>query len=177
MNPLKSRNLFVALTLGSIFMSPCLARGNDISIKDGFGEEVQIKHGWFGTKKKVVKDALGDSYVQNQGLFGGSNKEVNVLGNSFKNKKGVFGGSQTEGSTILGDKVTTKKGIFGRRTTSVDLSGSASALKSLFAASKQNSLPVQKQYPLQQQQYPLQQQKQYPLDQQNPLSDPNYLPE
>jgi len=129
-NILNATALTVLVTALSIV--PALARGNDLTIKDGFGEEIQVQNGFFGHKTKVVKDRLGDGYAQKTGWFGSKEQDVNVLGNQLKRKKGVFGGEDISGSTIFGDNVTTKKGIFGRRKTTVDVSGSAAALQSLF---------------------------------------------
>jgi hypothetical protein len=116
--------------------APVLARGNDLVIKDGFGEQVTVKHGFFGRKTTVVKDRLGDGYATKTGLFGSKEQDVNVLGNSFQRKKGLLGSTEISGGTIFGDKVQTKKGIFGRRTTYVDASGSATAIKALWDANK-----------------------------------------
>lgn len=128
----KVNGAMLALTLAAITTAPALARGNDLVIKDGFGEQVVVKHGWFGKKTVTVKDRLGDGYTTNKGLFGTKEQSVNILGNGFTRKKGLFGGSQINGSTILGDKITTKKGIFGRRTTEVDVSGASQAIKALW---------------------------------------------
>jgi hypothetical protein len=100
-----------------------MARGNDIIFKTGKGEEVTIKNGFFGGKKKVVKDRFGNKYESKKGWFGTRETDASVLGNSFQRKKGILGGSDISGSTIFGDTIRTKKGIFGRRTTEVDVSG------------------------------------------------------
>jgi hypothetical protein len=135
-----TQNNFNALLLVALVSAastlPALARGNDLTVKDGFGEEVKVTNGFFGHKTRVVKDRLGDGYAQKKGWFGSEEQDANVLGNSFKRKKGILGGSDLEGSTIFGDKVVTKKGIFGRRKTEVDVSGSASAIKALFNKGK-----------------------------------------
>ena len=129
-------NVVVAGFVILSFANCAFASGNDLTIKDGFGEEVVIKNGLFGTKQHVVKDRLGDKFVQKKSVFGSKDTEVNVLGNSFKKKKGLFGSSEIEGTSILGDKVTTKKGWFGRRTTTVDVSGVSSVIRDLFAGRK-----------------------------------------
>ena len=120
------------LLLSLIFVSPAIARGNDWTITDGMGEELQVKNGFFGKKKAVVKDRMGNGFKKETGIFGGSTTEASVLGNGFKKKKGIFGGSEIAGSTIFGDSVQTKKGIFGRRSTTVDLSGSSKLIQSFF---------------------------------------------
>lgn len=129
------RRLGLTLTVLTCLLAsqfaPALARGNDLTIKSGFGEELTIENGFFGRKKRKVKDRMGNSVEHDTGLFGTKQTSVNALGNSFSRKKGLFGGSQIEGSTILGDKVTTKKGLFGRRKTTVDLSGVSGAIQGL----------------------------------------------
>ncbi len=127
--------MIVASTIG-----PALARGNDLIIKDGFGEEIQVKRGFFGRDTKIVKDRMGNGFATKKGLFGSKEQDVNVLGNSFSRKKGLLGGSQVQGSTIFGDRVTTKKGIFGRRTTTVDASGVSSVVKNLWDKNKDSIL-------------------------------------
>ncbi len=120
------------LLLSLVFVSPALARGNDWTITDGMGEEIQVRNGFFGKKSAVVKDRLGNGFKKEKGIFGGTTTEASILGNGFKKKKGILGGSDISGSTIFGDTVQTKKGIFGRRTTTVDLSGSSKLIQSFF---------------------------------------------
>ncbi len=126
----------VAMLLSMSSSLSALARGNDLTITTGHGEELQIKNGFFGRKNVEIKDRLGDKYVQKKGLFGSKETSVNLLGNQVQKKKGWFGGSDISGQDILGDKVTTKKGIFGRRTTTVDVSGAASVIQNLFSDKK-----------------------------------------
>lgn len=116
---------------GLAALAPALSAPADWTLSSGFGEEISVKQGWFGRREKVVKDRLGDQFIEKKGLFGSKTTEINLLGNKLKKKKSWFGQSQWEGSTILGDSVTSKKGLFGRRKTEVDLSGVASALKAL----------------------------------------------
>lgn len=119
----------------SMLSGSAWARGNDWTIKDGKGEELSIKHGWFGRKQVKVQDRLGNKLENKKGLWGSKETQVDLLGNQIKRKKGIFGGSQIEGSSILGDKITTKKGLFGRRQTTVDVSGVSSAIGSLLKGS------------------------------------------
>jgi hypothetical protein len=128
----KINGALLALILTATMVAPALARKNDLIIKDGQGEELQMKHGFFGRGTTVVKDRLGDGYATHTGLFGTKQQQVGVLGNTFERKKGLLGGSSINGSTIFGDKVQTKKGIFGRRTTTVDVSGTSNVLKTLW---------------------------------------------
>jgi hypothetical protein len=122
----------VALVVVAVSSVPALARGNDLVIKTGQGEELSIRNGFFGRKTTVVKDRLGNGYATKTGLFGSKEQQVNILGNTIERKKGWFGGSNVQGSTIFGDRVSTKRGIFGRRTTEVDVSGTANLVKSLW---------------------------------------------
>lgn len=123
MLPFKTSAALLILALGLVSANPALARGNDITFKTGKGEEFTIKNGFFGSKKKVVKDRFGNKYESKKGWFGTRETDASVLGNSFQRKKGLLGGTDISGSTILGDSIRTKKGIFGRRTTEVDMSG------------------------------------------------------
>lgn len=122
----------LALVMSALAAAPAMARGNDLIIKDGMGEEVTVKHGFFGRGTTIVKDRLGNGYASNTGLFGTKEQQVQVLGNSLERKKGLFGGTSVQGSTIFGDQIKTKKGIFGRRTTTVDVSGTSNVLKALW---------------------------------------------
>lgn len=138
----------VAMTVTAVSMAPALARGNDLIIKDGFGEEVTVKHGFFGHDTKIVKDRLGDGYAQKKGWFGAKEQDVNMLGNSFSRKTGILGGTDLKGTTIFGDKVQTKKGVFGRRTTTIDVSGGASAIKALWDQNKDKIMGTSSMTPL-----------------------------
>jgi hypothetical protein len=119
--------------LGILAGSLTPASADQLVIKDGFGEELSVNDRWFGRKDTVIKDRLGNKLVRKKGWFGSRQTEVNLLGNQFKKKKGWFGRSDIEASTVLGDKISTKKGLFGNRTTTVDVSGVASAIRTLFA--------------------------------------------
>lgn len=130
--------LLVSLAILSGSLVPTSA--DQLVIKDGFGEELSINDRWFGRRDTVIKDRLGNKLVRKKGWLGSHQTEVNLLGNQFKKKKGWFGRSDIEASTILGDKITTKRGLFGNRTTTVDVSGVASAMRTLFA--KQEAKPA-----------------------------------
>jgi hypothetical protein len=123
----------LALLLAAVTTAPALARGNDLVIKDGMGEQIEIRNGFFGRKTTVVKDRLGNGYSTKTGLFGSKDTNVSVMGNNLTRKKGIFGSTEVQGNTIFGDKVTTKKGLFGRRTTEVDVSGTSNVLKGLWS--------------------------------------------
>ncbi|HEY9791629.1 MAG TPA: hypothetical protein V6D22_14595 [Candidatus Obscuribacterales bacterium] len=132
----KFNGVLAALVVTTTTMAPALARGNDLIINDGFGEQVQVRHGFFGRDTKVVKDRLGDGFAEKRGLLGTQEKDVNVLGNSFRSSKGILGGTNLQGSDIFGDRMQTKRGIFGRRTTYVDVSGGASVVRNLWDQNK-----------------------------------------
>jgi hypothetical protein len=122
---------------------PSYARGNDLTVTDGMGEGMQVKNGFFGRKDVLVKDRLGDGYRKKKGFFGSKEEDANILGNQFQAKKGWFGSSTVKGHDILGDSITTRKGFFGRRTTSVDVSGAASAIQGLLGGKKGGINPSQ----------------------------------
>ncbi len=133
----------LALFVGTVSTTPAvLARGNDLIIKTGKGEEINIQNGFFGTKKKVVKDRFGDKYESKKGWFGSKEQQASVLGNSFSRKKGILGGTEIQGSTILGDSIKTKKGIFGRRTTEIDASGVTNLVQGFMGKAKNGQSPL-----------------------------------
>ncbi len=133
----------LALFVGTVSATPAvLARGNDLIIKTGKGEEINIQNGFFGTKKKVVKDRFGDKYESKKGWFGSKEQQASVLGNSFSRKKGILGGTEIQGSTILGDSIKTKKGIFGRRTTEIDASGVTNLVQGFMGKAKNGQSPL-----------------------------------
>lgn len=134
MNRLRISRLLIVLSIATLSIPAVYAAPQSFEITDGQGEVVKVERGWFGSKKKVVKDRMGNGYSSKKGLFGTTEQEGSVLGNSFKRKKGFFGRSDIQGSTIFGDKVTTKKGLFGQRKTTVDVSGSAAMIKTLLGS-------------------------------------------
>jgi hypothetical protein len=138
-----ARNLngaLLSIVVSVVTLSPAFASGNNLIINDGMGEQVTVQKGIFGRKTEIVKDRLGDGYATQKGLFGQREKDVNILGNSFQSKKGILGGSDLKGSSIFGDRIESKKGIFGRRTTYVDVSGSASVIRNLWDQNKSKIL-------------------------------------
>lgn len=134
MNRLRFAHLLIPVALCGLMTPAALALPQNFEFRDGQGEEIKIENGWFGRKKKVIKDRMGNKYESKKGLLGGTSTEASVMGNSIKRKKGIFGRTELEGSTIFGDKITTKKGLFGGRTTSVDVSGSAAMIKGFFGS-------------------------------------------
>ncbi|MBI4532793.1 MAG: hypothetical protein HY711_02510 [Candidatus Melainabacteria bacterium] len=128
-------NLTLAVLAGftaTTINSSCYAN-HDVSIKDGFGEEISVKKDNLGQKKTVVKDRLGDNFEQKTSSFGTKETQVNVLGNTLQRKEGWFGSSDLEATSIFGDKIISKKDKLGRRKVTVDLSGISAVLNSLFA--------------------------------------------
>jgi len=117
------------------------ARGNDLVIKDGLGEEIVINDGSFGKKTRMLKDRLGNKYEQKKGRFGGGQTEINFLGNQLKTKRGWFGDTDLEGTTILGDRITSERDWLGRRKITIDLKGVSSLVKSFVNSSGQKRLP------------------------------------
>jgi hypothetical protein len=128
--------LAVAAMLGSstsAAMAYNLAGNTDI--RTGFGDEIVVHHGLFGTKETLVKDRLGDGYIKKHGVLGTSESGFNLLGNSYVKKKGLIGGTEVQASSIFGDRMESKKSFFGlgRRQTNVDLSGVGSMVQGIFA--------------------------------------------
>lgn len=129
-------SLATAAMLGSstsAVMAYHLAGNTDI--RTGFGDEIVVHHGLFGTKETLVKDRLGDGYIKKHGVLGTSESGFNLLGNSYVKKKGLIGGTEVEASSIFGDRMESKKSFFGlgRRQTNVDLSGVGSMVQGIFA--------------------------------------------
>lgn len=110
--------------------------GGNWNIRTGFGDEIVVHHGLFGTKETLVKDRLGDGYIKKHGWFGTKETGVNLLGNSYDKEKGLLGGTQVEASSIFGDRIESKKSFLGlgRRQTNVDLSGVGSLVQGLVAS-------------------------------------------
>jgi hypothetical protein len=100
-------------------------------IRTGFGEEIYVNHGLFGTHETVMKDRLGDQYVKKHGLLGTKDEGVSIFGNGYEKHKGLIGGTQAEAHDILGDRVISKKTFLGLgpRKTQVDLSGMGSVVQ------------------------------------------------
>ena len=143
MKRLRFDQFLILLSMALLSMPAASALPQNFEFKDGQGEEIKIKSGWFGTKQKVAQDRFGNKFESKNGLLGSKSSQASIMGNSIKKKKGWFGQTDIEGSTIFGDKVTTKKGLFGRRTTSVDVSGSAALLKGFFASKPLTKAPEQ----------------------------------
>ncbi|MGH7489348.1 MAG: hypothetical protein ACREMY_27670, partial [bacterium] len=122
----------VALSIVALFAAGQAAlasnSGGNFDVKDGFGEELGMRHGWFGTKQTLVKDRLGDQMYSKKGLFGTKDSQVNVFGNGYRKHKGLLSGTEVQGQDIFGDKLYSKKSWFGmgRRQTNVDVSGVSS---------------------------------------------------
>jgi len=123
---------------GSAAMAHHHEKPGNLDIRSGFGEEIMVRHGLFGTEETMAKDRLGDGYIKKHGLFGTGETGVNVFGNSYVKHKGLLGGTQVEASSIFGDRIESKKGFLGlgRRQTSVDLGGVGTVVQGLFANHK-----------------------------------------
>jgi hypothetical protein len=109
-----------------------------VSITDGSGEQVQVKHGLF-SKKTIVKDRYGDGFQHSRSIFGlTKDTQVGAIGNEVHVHKGLFGFGKTEGHDILGDSVSSSKNpLFSK--TNIDLSGANNLVSKIF--SKTSSTP------------------------------------
>jgi len=132
-------NVALLVSLGLLIAGSLPVHANQLVIKDGFGEGINVNKRWFGRKDMVIQDRLGDKVSSKKGWFGSKETEVNLFGNKFKKKKGWFGGSTIEANTILGDSIKSKKGWFGGRNTTVDASGISSAIRGFL---KKDELPL-----------------------------------
>lgn len=117
--------LFAALAFATIGSAE--AQGNNVTVKSGGGETLEMKSGWFGRDSIKVQDRFGNKLENSKGWLS-RKKEVKVLGNSLEEKKGLFGQKSYKATSILGDKIETKRSWFGLgpRQTTVDLSGVSS---------------------------------------------------
>lgn len=117
--------LFAALAFATIGSAE--AQGNNVAVKSGGGETLEMKSGWFGRDSIKVQDRFGNKLENSKGWLS-DKKEVKVLGNSLEAKKGLFGQKSYKATSILGDKIETKRTWFGLgpRKTTVDLSGVSS---------------------------------------------------
>lgn len=127
-------SLAAAALMASLATPDVQARGNDLTISTGKGEEISIKNGFFGRNSKVVKDRMGNKIETKSGLFGTGENEVRLLGNSYSKKKGLFGGSKTQVTSLFGDSVTTEKGVFGRRKTRIEMGGMSGLIGNLISS-------------------------------------------
>lgn len=59
---------------GSAAVAYNLAGNTDI--RTGFGDEIVVHHGLFGTKETLAKDRLGDGYISKHGPLGTSEKRL-----------------------------------------------------------------------------------------------------
>lgn len=123
--------LSVACMLSS---SPAFAGWGKLTVTDGAGDGVQVKHYLLGQRSLVMQDANGDEVVHKQGLFG-INREtgVNVLGNGTTVKHGLLRGTSVEGQDMLGDSWKSKKMFMGLgpRITTVNAKGVSDLLGGL----------------------------------------------
>jgi hypothetical protein len=127
-----SKSLAINAVITALLASAAFAGSHNWTIKDGQGEQLSVKKGWFGSKNIQIEDRLGNKVVKKKGLLGGKETQVDLLGNHYKQKKGLFGGNRIEGSSILGDSISTKKSLLGNRQTTVDVSGVSNAIRTLF---------------------------------------------
>src|SRR2546430_148175 len=92
--PVKTRLLLTISIISLVATSTAaLAKRDSLDVQTGFGEELVVKHGLFGTKTTAVKDRLGDSYVNREGIFS-QDKGANVFGNGYSKHHGLIGGTQ-----------------------------------------------------------------------------------
>jgi hypothetical protein len=140
--------ILLSITWGLSFAPDARAdKPGTLDVRTGFGEEVMVKHGLFGTTDTEVKDRLGDAYEDKNGLFS-SEQGVNFLGNSYVKHKGLLSGTTVEGRSIFGDRIESKKSFFGLgpRKTTVDLSGVGSIVQQVTNKFLQPHVPVMSPY-------------------------------
>jgi hypothetical protein len=116
-----------ALSFACLLSSnPAFAGWGKLTVTDGNGDGVQVKHYLLGQKSLVMQDSNGDQVEHKEGLFG-INREtgVNVLGNGTTVKHGLLRGTSVEGQDMLGDSWKSKKMFMGLgpRVTTVNAKG------------------------------------------------------
>jgi len=143
----KAALILLLLTLSR----PAVAQGwGTVDVKSGFGDEVKVHHGLFGTRDTEVKDRLGDGFIDKKGYFGTKDEGVSVLGNGYQKHRGLIGGTQVEARDIFGDKVASKKTFLGLgpRVTSVDFSGVGSIVQQFAAGHLNTRMPTSGMVPM-----------------------------
>ena len=103
-----------------------MAGWGKLTVTDGSGDGVQVKHSLLGQKSFVMQDANGDEVEHKRGLFG-INREtgVDVMGNETTVKHGLLHRTSVEGHDMLGDSWKSKKTFMGLgpRVTTVNAKG------------------------------------------------------
>lgn len=120
-------NIGSALAIACLLSSsPAFAGWGKVTVSDGSGDGVQVKHYLLGQKSLVMQDQNGDQIEHKEGLFG-INREtgVDVLGNGTTVKHGLLRGTSVEGHDMLGDSWKSKKTFMGLgpRVTTVNAKG------------------------------------------------------
>jgi hypothetical protein len=123
---------FIVAALAFATIGSAEAQGNNVTVKSGGGETLEMKSGWFGRDSIKVQDRFGNKLENSKGWLS-RKKEIKVLGNSVEEKKGLFGQKSYKATSILGDKIETKRTWLGLgpRKTTVDLSGVSSIANQL----------------------------------------------
>jgi len=137
----------LCLIILALYGSNALAKWGTVSVTDGSGEQIEVKHGLF-SKKTIIKDRYGDGVQHSRTIFGLSkDTQVGVAGNEVSVHKGLFGFGKTEGHDLLGDSVSSSKNpLFSK--TNIDLSGANNLMSKIFSKTSSTSqfnpsIPVQ----------------------------------
>ena len=99
----------------------------DSTVIDGPGFRVESHRGWFGTKRTVYQDALGNAVEKKTGLFGGTREQTRLFGSEavINGKNVTVTGS--DGQPLVARKQT----LFHGKETRIDGNGVLESLKRL----------------------------------------------
>jgi hypothetical protein len=80
------------------------------------GMKYEEKRGWFGTRKKVYRDVLGNTSSQSKNLFGQTTQDHNVFGFHAEKRPGKTQITTPSGKSIYQQK----RGWFGKKETVIE---------------------------------------------------------
>ncbi len=80
------------------------------------GVKYEEKRGWFGTRKKVYRDVLGNTSTQSKNMFGQTTQEHNVFGFQAEKRPGRTHITTPSGKAIYQQK----RGWFGKKETVIE---------------------------------------------------------
>ena len=98
------------------------------TVIDGPGFKVEKKSGWFGRKKTVYQDALGNGVEQKTGWFGRTQTHTRLFGSEVDRKGKNVMVSGPDGQPLISKKKTLLHG----EETHVDANGLMKSVQTLF---------------------------------------------
>lgn len=80
------------------------------------GMKYEEKRGWFGTRKKVYRDVLGNTSSQSKNMFGQTTQDHNVFGFHAQKRPGMTQLTTPSGKSLYQQK----RGWFGKKETVIE---------------------------------------------------------